>query len=238
MDRASAKYFWIGFRDCLPFFLMALPFGVLFGAVATELGWNLAQTMVATILVIAGASQFTAVTLWAEGTPVLFVLITALAVNMRMAMYSAALVPHFGKASPWYRAWLAYAIVDQNFALAIQKYEAEPELTWQEKAAYFVGFFCFIAPVWISSTLIGALFGNAIPESFALDFAVPILFIAIFAPLLRSIPNIAAAFVSVVVALTLYWVPYSMGLIFAAVAAMMVGAQTEIWITKWKATHV
>jgi len=238
MDRSSAKYFWIGFRDCVPFILMAVPFGTLFGVVATELGWDLAQTMVATVLVIAGASQFTAVTLWAEGTPVIFVLITALAVNLRMAMYSAALVPHFGKASPWYRALLAYTIVDQNFAIAIQKYEAEPDLTWQEKAAYFVGFFTFIAPVWISSTLVGALFGNAIPDSFALDFAAPILFIAIFAPLLRSIPNIAAALVSIILALALNWVPYSMGLIVAALVAMAVGAQTELWVAQWKARHV
>lgn len=217
---------------------MALPFGTLFGAVATELGWNLWQTMVATTLVIAGASQFTAITLWSEGTPLLFVLLTALAVNMRMAMYSAALVPHFGKASPWYRALLAYTIVDQNFAIAIQKYEAEPELTWQEKAAYFVGFFALIAPMWVSATLVGALFGNMIPESFALDFAVPILFLAIFAPLLRTIPNIAAAITSAVLALALYWVPYSMGLMIAAIIAMMVGAQSEIWVNKWKAKHV
>ena len=92
--------------------------------------------------------------------------------------------------------------------------------------------------MWVSATLVGALFGNMIPESFALDFAVPILFLAIFAPLLRTIPNIAAAITSAVLALALYWVPYSMGLMIAAIIAMMVGAQSEIWVNKWKAKHV
>ncbi|MEM0977965.1 MAG: AzlC family ABC transporter permease [Pseudomonadota bacterium] len=238
MEPGIRRYFWLGFRDGAPFFLMALPFGLLFGVVATELGWDLAQTMTATVLVIAGASQFTAVTLWAEGTPILFVLITALAVNLRMAMYSAALVPHFGQASIWTRALLSYTIVDQNFAIGIQRYEAEPELTWQQKAAFFVGFFAFIAPVWVTSTYLGIVFGKTIPESYALDFAAPILFLSLFAPLLRSIPNIAAAVVSAALALALSGVPYSMGLIIAAIVAMMVGARTELWVEKWKRTHV
>ena len=41
-------------------------------------------------LVVAGASQITAVQLLADGVPIVIVLISALAVNLRMAMYSAA----------------------------------------------------------------------------------------------------------------------------------------------------
>ncbi|MEO0342853.1 MAG: AzlC family ABC transporter permease [Pseudomonadota bacterium] len=232
MQRTTKIVFWNGFRDAIPFILVIVPFGTLFGVVGTEAGWDIYQVMAATFLVIAGASQFTAVALWAENTPLFFILLTSLAVNLRMAMYSAALVPHFGKAPLGLRAFLAYAIVDQNFALGIKKFEEEPDLIWQEKVAYFLGMFVFISPLWYSSTLLGAIFGRAIPENYALDFAVPILFIALIAPLLRSLPNLVAALVSVLLALLLNSVPYSLGLIIAAGFAMIAGAQTELFLKR------
>ena len=61
----------------------------------------------------------------------------------------------------------------------------------------------------------------------ALDFAVPITFIALFAPALRDLAHLAAAFVSVTVALALAGLPYSLGLMIAATLAMAAGAAVE-----------
>ena len=55
-------------------------------------GLDLIETMTMTVLVIAGAAQFTALALLEEQAPTLIVIIAALAVNLRMAMYSAALL--------------------------------------------------------------------------------------------------------------------------------------------------
>ena len=73
------------------------------------------------------------------------------------------------------------------------------------------------------------MLGTAIPPEFALDFAVPITFLAMIAPLLRTPAHIAAAFVSIAVTLALAFLPYNTGLLIAAVAAMVTGAQVEIW---------
>ena len=54
----------------LPFSVFAIPFATLFGVVATEAGLNIAQTMGFSVLVIAGASQFTAIQLMSENAPV------------------------------------------------------------------------------------------------------------------------------------------------------------------------
>jgi hypothetical protein len=67
--------------------------------------------------VIAGASQFAALQLMSENAPTLIVVASALAVNLRMAMYSAALAPHLGPASLKDRALIAYMNVDQSYAL-------------------------------------------------------------------------------------------------------------------------
>jgi predicted branched-subunit amino acid permease len=76
-----------------------VPFAILFGVVGTEAGLNLAQVMGFSIGVVAGASQFAALQLMSENAPALIVVASALAVNLRMAMYSAALAPHLGPAS-------------------------------------------------------------------------------------------------------------------------------------------
>ena len=75
--------------------------------------------------------------------------------------------------------------------------------------------------------MIGVWVGNAIPESWALDFAMPVTFIALIAPLLRSIPHLAAAFVAVVAALIFSFLPSGLGLFVAAPLAMITGATVE-----------
>jgi len=219
--------YWQGFRAGAPFVLVICPFALLFGVVATEAGLDIVQTMAMTILVIAGAAQFASLQLLVDGAPVFIALLTGLAINMRMAMYSASLTPHLGRAPLWKRAIVTYFMVDQSYAVAIADYENNPERPLGDKLAYYFGAISPIAPLWYIFTYIGAVAGRAIPPEFALDFAVPITFIALFAPALRSLPHIAAAFVSVVAALALAWVPYNGGLMIAAVLAMITGAAIE-----------
>ena len=220
--------FWRGFADGLPFILVAVPFGVLFGVAASEAGMDILQVMSFSVLVIAGAAQFTALTLLIENAPTIIILLTSLAVNLRMAMYSAALVPHFGKLRTRVKLLISYFLVDQSFALGITEYDEKPDQPVENKIAYFFGIMLAMAPSWYVATYMGAAFGSTIPDAFSLDFAVPICFIALIAPTLRTIPHIIAAVVSIVAALSLAWVPYSLGLIIAACLAMMAGAYAEL----------
>lgn len=223
----NRNYYWQGFWAGAPFVLVVAPFGLLFGVVATEAGLDLVQTMSMTILVIAGAAQFAAVHLMAEGAPEFVAILTGLAVNMRMAMYSASIAPHLGELLTWKRMLVAYFLVDQTYATSVLKYTDKPSMSVGHKLAFFLGTVTPICPLWYASTYIGAIAGTAIPPEYALDFAVPITFIALVAPGLRSLPHLAAAFVSVVVALTLAWMPYNLWLLIAALLAMITGAFIE-----------
>ena len=228
----NAKAFWRGYLDCAPFVLIVVPYSTLFGVVARNAGLDVIQTMSMSVLVIAGASQFTALALLQDQAPVFIAVLTALAVNLRMAMYSAALVPHIGHARFGTRALMAYLMVDQAFAVAVKTYEERPEMTPSAKVAYYFGAMMLICPFWYLFTFVGAVVGQAIPESYSLDFAVPICFIALTAPLLRSLPHVIAALVSCVAAIAFAWVPWSLGLIFAALTAMIVGAQAELFLRR------
>lgn len=231
-DPSDRSQFWQGARHGAPFLLVLMPFSLLYGVVATEAGLNLAQVMAFSMLVIAGAAQFATLQLMTENAPVAIAIAAGLAVNLRMAMYSAALAPHLGAAPLWKRALVAYLTVDQSYALSAAKFEAEPDRPLSQKLAYFFGIVVPVVPLWYMGTLLGALIGSAIPPEYALDFALPITFLALIAPALRTLAHVAAAGTSVLLGLLLAFLPYNSGLLFAALAAMIVGAQVELWLQR------
>ena len=226
MDKSA---FGAGVRDGLPFLIVVVPFALLFGVVASEAGLPLVQIMVMTTAVIAGAAQFAALQLMLDDATLWLIVGSALAVNLRMAMYSAALVPWLGAAPLWQRALAAYLLFDQPYALAAARFEARPGMSVPDRMAYFFGSATPIAPCWVAATAVGAIVGEAIPESLALDFALPITFIALVAPMLKTLAHVAAAAVSVVVALILAGLPAGTGLLIAAACAMLTGALVETW---------
>lgn len=231
----SNSYYWKGFRDGAPFVFVAVPFGTLFGVFATEAGLNIVQTMAFTATVFAGAAQFAALQLLQDGAPTLIVLASALAVNLRMAMYSASLTPYLGSAPLWQRAFAAYLTVDQSYACSIVRFEAEPQMTLSERMAYFFGSVTPITPLWILSTYLGAVLGTRIPESWALDFALPITFLAMIGPMMRTMAHVVAALVAVAVSLLTVAIPFNLGLLIAGCAGMIAGAQAEVMLERRKA---
>ena len=221
-----------GIIDSSPFILVIIPFASLFGVLASEAGLSVVETMAFSIVVIAGAAQFTALQLMQENAPTVIVLISALAVNLRMAMYSASLTPYIGAAPLWQRALCAYLTVDQSYVVGVSKFEREPNMTVAARVSYFLGAVTPIVPLWYLFTYVGAVLGAQIPDSWALDFAIPITFLAMIAPMFRAAAHVVAALIAVVVALLAAGVPYSLGLIIAGIAGMMAGAQTELWLER------
>ncbi len=227
-DATPKSYYWRGFRAGVPFLLVVIPFGLLFGVVAIEAGFTAFQTMAFSSVVFAGASQFAALQLMVEDAPFMIVVVTALAVNLRMAMYSASLSVWLGKAPLWQRALIAYVNVDQSYAVSVNRYEDEPDMTLSQRVAFFAGSVTPVCPMWIVATALGILVGDAIPDWMALDFAVPICFLAIIAPMMRTLAHMLSAVTSIVLALLFSGLPYNLGLLVAAVIAMIVGAQIEV----------
>jgi predicted branched-subunit amino acid permease len=220
--------YWRGLRDGLPFLLVVGPFGMLFGVLGTEVGLAIHETMAFSIVVIAGAAQFTALQLLTENAPTLVVIASALAVNLRVAMYSASLTPHLGSLPLWKRALAAYFLVDQTYASSVMDYEKHPDLTPSEKFGYFMGVVTPVCIPWYFVTLAGAMLGESIPPSLGLDFALPIAFLAMIGPMLRTPAHRIAALVAVVLALAFAWLPYNLGLLVAALGGMIAGAKAEL----------
>jgi predicted branched-subunit amino acid permease len=232
MPTATEKSAYLaGIRDGWPFVFVAAPFSMLFGVVSIEAGLTLSQAMGFSVVVIAGAAQFAAVQLMMDGAGITLVLLAALAVNLRMAMYSAALVPWLGKAPLWQRALVSYLNFDQCYMASVARYEAKP-MTVGERFFFFMGTATPLAPTWITFTAVGAILGTSIPPEYALDFALPITFLAMIGPMLRTLAHVAAAFVSMCAGLALIWLPSGSGLLIAAACAMVTGVIVESWQEK------
>ncbi len=228
----SKAAFWNGFRDGTPFLLVAMPFGMLFGVLAAEAGLDVLTALAFSLAVFAGTAQFTALQLLQEQAPTVIVLISALAVNLRIAMYSASLTPYLGAAPLWQRACAAYFTIDQSYALSIVKFEDTPDMTVPQRLAYFFGTCALIAPGWMLATVIGAHVGAQVPNSWGLDFVLPLTFLAMIGPMLRTPAHMVACFTAILCALPATALPFNLGLIVAGTVGMMAGAQTELWLER------
>ena len=100
--------------------------------------------------------------------------------------------------------------------------------------AYFVGSVTPITPLWILGTYLGAVLGAQIPESWALDFALPITFLAMIGPMMRTFAHVVAALVAITVSLLTVAIPFNLGLLIAGCAGMIAGAQAELILERGK----
>ena len=82
---------------------------------------------------------------------------------------------------------------------------------------------------WQLSVLAGVVAGAAVPESWSLDFAVVLTFIALLVPAVRTRADLGAAIVAAAVSLIAAGLPYRLALVVASIAGIAVGMAIEAW---------
>ncbi|MEO1329378.1 MAG: AzlC family ABC transporter permease [Pseudomonadota bacterium] len=227
--------FRAGVIASIPALLAVAPFGLIYGVLAAEAGLDPLQAMAMTTVVIAGASQFAALQLMSDGAPALIAVLTGAVVNLRMAMYSASIAAEWRGAPLWVRALAAYTLHDQAFAIATRRYQERPDEPLERKTAFYFGVGLTTCLVWVIASAAGLALGAQAPEAWSLDFAVPATFLAIVAPMLRTLAHVAAAASAALAAALLVALPLQLGLIVAALIGVAVGAAVEIGTTRWAA---
>lgn len=221
----QSEQFWAGARAEIPLLIGVIPFGLIYGALAVNAGLSNAEAQMMSSLVFAGSAQFITAQLVHESAPALVILLTIAVVNLRHMLYSASMAPYIASLSTRWKAVLSYLLTDEAYAPTILHYEKNgitPHAHW-----FWLGAGGTLWTFWQSSTAVGVFLGAAIPESWSLDFALPLTFIAMLVPVLRDRPGIAAALSAGVVALVAYSLPYKLGLIVAALVGILVGVLLE-----------
>lgn len=224
---SRSQEFWHGCRDILPLIVGAIPFGIIFGTLSIGAGLSTWQTIGMSALVFAGSAQFIAITLITGGVGAAVVLLTTFVVNLRHALYSAALQPFVRHLSSRWRVPLAFWLTDEAFAVIQHRYASDDDSP--HKHWFFLGAALTMYLSWQLATLAGIAFGQAVPNvaSWGLDFAMIATFVGIAVPMMRTRPQVASALVAAVVALLTWELPYKLGLIAAALAGIVVGVWLE-----------
>ena len=220
-----------GLRDVAPLLVGVAPFGLVAGAAAIDAGLTPLQAVGLSVVVFAGASQLAAIDLLGSNAELLVVLVTGLVINLRMVMYSASIAPHFRPLRTWWKSLCSYVLTDQAYALSIARY-TDRDLDSTERRDYYLGVAVSLWVVWQCCTVLGIVVGARVPDSWGLQFAVPLVFLSLLIPAVSSRPKLVAAVVggSVAVAGDVFAVPLDLGLIAGGLAGVAAGVVADAWL--------
>ena len=213
------KIFLKGIIDVSPLMIPVVPFGLIFGVLAIDVGFTPLQAMGMSLIVFGGASQIVLLQLFSGGASSLVIISSVGAVNSRHLLYGAVVSEHLSDLKLVWKIIISYFLIDQAFAISNEYFKKN-----KERNRYFHlvggGAACWI--IWQSTTLLGIILGSAIPEKLGLSFAVPLTFLALLVNDFRKFINLVVIIVSGTVATLGYnFIPFKAYVIFAALAGLL-----------------
>lgn len=217
--------FFSGVRAGLPVLLGIVPFGLVTGVSAVSVGLTEVEAVMMSALVFAGASQLAGLQLIAAGAPVFVILLTTFFINLRFAMYSASLAPYLARLSAASRGVMAYLMTDQAYALGVSRFVSEPDMP--HRRMFYLGVAAPIWLVWMVATAVGVFVGAQVPAGWSLEFAIPLIFMALALPALTDRASAAAALAASVIVVAARPLPFNLALIVAALGGIGVGLLVE-----------
>ena len=223
---SNFKTFLKGIIDVSPLMIPVVPFGLIFGILAIDIGFSPLATMGMSLIIFGGASQIILLQLFTGGASSLVIISSVGAVNSRHLLYGAVVSEHVSDLKLIWKIIISYFLIDQAFAVSNEYFKKN-----KEKNKYFHiiggGFTCWV--VWQTTTFLGIILGEAIPEKLGLSFAVPLTFLAILVNDFRKMINVIVILVSGLVAIFGYnYIPYKAYVIVAAFAGLF----TALILTK------
>jgi len=224
-SQTALRNFYLGARALAPFTPGVIPFGLITGVVATELGMSPGSTLGMTLLFFSGSAQLVALQLLAQGASALVIVATALIVNLRFIMYSASIAPYLHQLPRRWTWPMAYLLSDQSYAVCMGRL---PSGELGRLSHYFyLGAALMLWLAWHVAVMAGVYLGASIPESWSLGFTIPLSFLALLVPAIRSHTTLAAALIGGGLAVAGHSLPYNLGLVCAALGGVVAGVLVE-----------
>ncbi|MET0576874.1 MAG: AzlC family ABC transporter permease [Mesorhizobium sp.] len=223
---AGASEFWAGARASIPVLVAVLPFGLLFGALAVDNGFIVAEAVLMSATVYGGASQMVGIELFGQKIAPWLIVLSIFAVNFRHVLYSAAFGRRIGHWPGWQQALGFFLLSDPQFAETERKAEDGRRLSF----AWYIGFGAPVWLAWVVETALGGYFGGLIsnPHAIGLDFLLPIYFLGLVMGFRKRpfwLPVVLASAVASMLAYKFVGSPWHVsigavaGILLAAVAA-------------------
>ncbi|MDZ4340736.1 MAG: AzlC family ABC transporter permease [candidate division NC10 bacterium] len=228
MDREGWATFRAGARAAVPVCVSFFAIMFAFGLAAHARGLTSGEALLMSAVVFAAPAQFPAIELLPLGGQAVQILLGTIFINLRFAVLSFALLPHFTRVRKAALTAGAQFISLSTFALSFLRFQRKSA---PDNFGYFLGVAIPSYTCYLIGTAAGYHFGVRIPEGFgeAIQFIFPAYLTALLASELRegrSILVVAAAFCATPLVETLVrgW-----GLILTAVVVSTGAMGLEAW---------
>lgn len=218
--------FWQGVVNSGPILLGVIPFGITCGVMGLTAGLTSLETILMSLLVFAGASQFVAITMLGAGiTGWSVIVLTTLLVNLRHMIMGASLAKYMVQQSSARQILLSFLLTDEAYAMTISRIYRDGY-----SAAYHLGVSISLYVTWVLATVTGVLVGSYIPDPLAwgLDFAMPATFLVLLLPRITDRVSLAVCIVAGFIAVFgAIYLPGKWYMIVACLGAVLVGGVME-----------
>jgi branched chain amino acid efflux pump len=225
------QHSWLsGFSQATPIWLGYVSVGFAYGVLAQKAGLSTLSAILMSIIVYAGSAQLIAVGLFAAGASAASIILTTFVVNLRHLLMSAAISTHL---KGWTKAELAafaFELTDETFVLHSSRFVDRDPLK-AETYAVNLSSQCS----WVLGTWLGFAVGQVITDVrlFALDYALPAMFIALLVLQIRNRIQVIVAVLSGVLAVTLTLLGVGQWTaIIATVGGATIGMALEQWMKR------
>lgn len=214
-----------GVRAFAPTIPAVFSWGLVTGIAMSKSVLTVPQAIVMSLFLYAGAAQLAILPLMAAGLPIWTSLLTALLVNLRFIITSAALQPHFAYLPFIRRTLLGSFNGDITFVLFMARY-TEPGYA-PGKQGYFWGIALTNFLTWQVASIAGILLAGAFPEAWGVGLAGTLALIPVMVSTIRSRSSLLAVGVAAVLSLLLFDLPYRLSLVVAVVGAIAAGMASD-----------
>lgn len=219
-----------GARDFLPAAPAVAAWGLVTGVAMVQSGLPLGPALALSLLAFAGSAQLAALPLLATGAPFGVIVLTALMMNLRFVIYSAALRGSLEHLPAGRRLLLGYLNGDVGYAMYAQRTHRDPH--WPLRDSWLLGLSLLNFAIWHVTSLIGIFAAAWIPRDWGLELAGIFALLALLVPLCRQVPGAVGAAVAAAVALlTMRW-PAHTGLVAAIVSGIAAALAAETLVAR------
>ena len=224
--KSNLNVFLKGIMDVSPLMIPVVPFGLIFGVLAIDIGFSPLETMGMSLIIFGGASQIVLLQLFSGGASSLVIISSVGAVNSRHLLYGAVVSEHLSDLKLIWKIIISYFLIDQAFATSNEYLKKNKQ---SNKYFHLVGGGATCWVIWQSTTFLGIVLGEAIPDKLGLSFAVPLTFLALLVNDFRKLINVVVIIISGLVAtIGFNYIPFKAYVIVSA----LIGLFTAMILTK------
>lgn len=157
------------------------PIALTFGLLAKTTGLNLSETVLMSLIVFAGASQYIALSLISLGTGIFEIILTTFIVNIRHFLMSASLAEKCEDDPVPMRLLYAFGLTDETFSIAATK-------EGKVSSRYLLGLMLIAYSSWVINSGVGHVIGSSLPTVLQESMAIALyaMFIGLLVPSMKK----------------------------------------------------